>query len=61
MSLYQTDVEILRPLLGVEKIYIETAFEAAEDKYGTLENFIKEGLNISDIDIKNLRSQFLVN
>ncbi len=61
MSLYQTDVEILRPLLGVEQIYIETAFEAAEDKYGSLENFIKEGLNISDIDIKNLRNQFLVN
>ena len=61
MSLYQTDVEILRPLLGVEQIYIETAFEAAEEKYGSLENFIREGLNISDEDIKNLRSQFLVN
>ena len=61
MSLYQTDVEILRPLLGVEQIYIETAFEAAENKYGSLENFIKKGLNISDIDIKNLRNQFLVN
>jgi protein-tyrosine phosphatase len=61
MSLYQTDVEILRPLLGVEQIYIETAFEAAEEKYGSLENFIREGLNISDKDIKNLRNQFLVN
>ena len=61
MSLYQTDVEILRPLLGVEQIYIETAFEAAEEKYGSLENFIREGLNISDEDIKNLRNQFLVN
>ena len=61
MSLYQTDVEILRPLLGVEQIYIETAFEAAEEKYGSLENFIREGLNISNKDIKNLRNQFLVN
>ena len=61
MSLYQTDVEILRPLLGVEQIYIETAFEEAEEKYGSLENFIREGLNISDKDIKNLRNQFLVN
>ena len=31
MSLYQSDVEILRPLLGVEQIYIETAFRTAEE------------------------------
>ena len=59
MSLYQADVEILRPLLGVEKIYIETAFKTAEEKYGSLENFIRVGLNISDADIKKLRNKFL--
>jgi len=59
MSLYQADVEILRPLLGVEQIYIETAFKAAEEKYGSLENFIRVGLNISDADIKKLRNKFL--
>jgi len=59
MSLYQSDVEILRPLLGVEQIYIETAFKTAEDKYGSLENFIRDGLNISDEDIQKLRNKFL--
>ena len=59
MSLYQTDVEILRPLLGVERIYIETAFKTAEETYGSLENFIREGLNISDKDIQALRDKFL--
>ena len=59
MSLYQSDVEILRPLLGVEQIYIETAFKTAEDKYGSLENFIRNGLNISDEDIQKLRNKFL--
>ncbi|MDA8709225.1 tyrosine-protein phosphatase [Gammaproteobacteria bacterium] len=59
MSLYQADVEILRPLLGVEQIYIETAFRTAEDKYGSLENFIRDGLNISDEDIQKLRNKFL--
>ena len=59
MSLYQSDVEILRPLLGVEQIYIETAFRTAEDKYGSLENFIRNGLNISDEDIQKLRNKFL--
>tara|TARA_B100000945_G_C20413544_1_gene613925 strand:- start:1187 stop:2062 length:876 start_codon:yes stop_codon:yes gene_type:complete len=59
MTLYQTDAEILRPLLGVEREYIETAFRTAEEEYGSLENFIKNGLNISDEDIKKLRNKFL--
>ncbi|MDC0207519.1 tyrosine-protein phosphatase, partial [Pseudomonadota bacterium] len=59
MSLYQADAEILRPLIGVERIYIETAFQTAEEKYGSLENFIRDGLNISDEDIQKLRNKFL--
>ena len=59
MSLYQVDAEILRPLIGVERIYIETAFNTAEEKYGSLENFIREGLNISDEEIQMLRNKFL--
>lgn len=59
MSLYQTDAEILRPLIGVERIYIETAFKTAEEKYGSLENFIREGLNISDEEIQILRNKFI--
>jgi protein-tyrosine phosphatase len=59
MSLYQADAEILRPLIGVEQIYIETAFKNAEEKYGSLENFIREGLNISDEEIKMLRNKFV--
>ena len=59
MSLYQADAEILRPLIGVERIYIETAFKTAEEKYGSLENFIREGLNISDEEIQILRNKFV--
>jgi protein-tyrosine phosphatase len=59
MSLYQADAEILRPLIGVERVYIETAFKTAEEKYGSLENFIRDGLNISDEDIQKLRNKFL--
>lgn len=59
MSLYQADAEILRPLIGVEKIYIETAFETAEEQYGSLENFIRVGLKISDEDIQKLRNKYL--
>ena len=59
MSLYQADAEILRPLIGVERIYIETAFKTAEEKYGSLENFIREGFNISDEEIQILRNKFV--
>ena len=59
MSLFQADVEVLRPLLGVEREYIETAFKTAEETYGSLENYIKEGLEISDKEIIELRSLLL--
>jgi protein-tyrosine phosphatase len=59
MSLYQVDAEIMRPLLGVEQEYIETAFQTAEETYGSLENYIKVGLSISDSEIQELRSLLL--
>ena len=59
MSLFQADVEILRPLLGVEQEYIEMAFRTAEETYGSLENYIREGLEISDKEIIELRSLLL--
>jgi protein-tyrosine phosphatase len=59
MSLFQADVEILRPLLGVEQEYIEMAFKTAEETYGSLENYIREGLEISDKEIIELRSLLL--
>ena len=61
MSLYQVDAEIMRPLLGVEQEYIETAFQTAEETYGSLETYIKVGLSISDSEIQELRSLLLEN
>ena len=57
MSLYQTDAEILRPLIGVERIYIETAFKTAE-KIWQFTKFYKVGLNISDKIFKNCKISF---
>ena len=59
MSLYQVDAEVLRPLLGVEREYIETAFNTAEAEYGSLENYIRRGLNFSDNEVQKLRFLFL--
>ena len=38
---------------------IRDSFETAEEQYGSLENFIRDGLNISDEDIQKLRNKFL--
>jgi protein-tyrosine phosphatase len=59
MSLYQTDGELLRPLLGVEREYLETALKAAEDQYGSIEKYIREGLEISEEEIQKLKSFLL--
>ena len=59
MSLYQTDGELLRPLLGVEREYLETAFKTAEDQYGSIEKYIREGLGISEEEIQKLKSFLL--
>ena len=59
MSLYQTDGELLRSLLGVEREYLEAAFKAAENEYGSIENYIRSGLNISEKEIQQLRSFLL--
>ena len=59
MSLYQTDGEILRPLLGVEREYLETALKTAEDQYGSIEKYIREGLEISEEEIQKLKSFLL--
>ena len=59
MSLYQTDGELLRPLLGVEREYLETALKTAEDQYGSIEKYIREGLGISEEEIQKLKSFLL--
>jgi protein-tyrosine phosphatase len=59
LSLYQTDGELLRPLLGVEREYLETALKTAEDQYGSIEKYIREGLEISEEEIQKLKSFLL--
>jgi len=59
MSLNQVDGGLLRPLLGVELAYILTAFETAEKEYGSMDNFIRTGLNISEEEITKLKQYLL--
>ncbi|MGD1892052.1 MAG: tyrosine-protein phosphatase [Cyclobacteriaceae bacterium] len=47
------------PLLEVRPVYLQTAFRTIEDEYGSLENYIRQGLGISAADQEKLRQEYL--
>lgn len=53
------DESIMRPLMGVEKSYIETAFKTIEDNYGTVENYLCKVLNVCDVEVEKLKKMLL--
>ena len=59
MSLFQADVEKLRPVMGVQERYILKAFETIEKNYGSVEAYLTEGLNISSDTIEKLKELYL--
>lgn len=58
-SLFQTDPAVVRPLLGVEKRYLQAAFDAIDRLYGSDDAFLREGLALSTEQIQQLRDTFL--
>ena len=58
-SLGSVDAEILRPLLGVEKRFIRAALDEIKQKYGSVENFIRDELKIRDESIVELKNFLL--
>jgi protein-tyrosine phosphatase len=47
------------PLLEVRPIYLETAFRTIEEQYGSLDNYIREGLGISEAEQEKFRQEYL--
>jgi protein-tyrosine phosphatase len=58
-SLGSVDAEILRPLLGVEERFIRAALDEIKQKYGSVENFIRDELKIRDESIIELKNFLL--
>ena len=58
-SLGNVDAEILRPLLGVEERFIRAALDEIKLNYGNVESFIKDGLEIPDESIVELKNFLL--
>jgi protein-tyrosine phosphatase len=60
----QSGVEIseqsIRPMLMVEPIYLETTFIAIESEFGSVDNYLRQALGLSDADRAELQ-QLLLN
>ncbi|MFT4200244.1 tyrosine-protein phosphatase [Gordonia sp. (in: high G+C Gram-positive bacteria)] len=54
------DPALLRPLLGVESLYLDAAFDEVTTSYGSLERYVDEALGIDGAAQEALREKFLV-
>lgn len=53
------DPEVIRPLVGVAAEYLEAALDEMRTKFGTVEGYFAEGLNLDEGAQKALRAAFV--
>lgn len=58
-SLFRADSELLRPLFGVERDYIEAAFQAIDEQYGDFDTYRREALGLDDAEVEAFRMALL--
>ena len=51
--------EALRYLFGADEDYIRSYYGVVEEKYGSFESYIKEGLGLTTQDITYMRTLYL--
>ena len=49
------DVEKVKPILIASEVYIQGAFDAIEEHYGTVQNYLQEELNIGVGEVAQLK------
>jgi protein-tyrosine phosphatase len=54
------DPSVLVPLLEARREYLEAAFARAEESYGGMDGYLREGLGLSDEARQTLRAALLV-
>jgi protein-tyrosine phosphatase len=55
VSLFRTDPERVRPVLGVERAYLEAAFGAIQENYGSFDAYRREALGLDDAETEAFR------
>lgn len=56
MSLFRVDAERVRPVLGVERAYLEAAFDEIGKRYGDFERYRREALGLDDAELAAFRA-----
>jgi protein-tyrosine phosphatase len=49
----------LAVMLGVEEAWLKAAFEEIDATWGSFDNYLREGLELTDADIELLRANLL--
>lgn len=53
------DPELLKPMLGVQRDYLEVAIDEALGRYGTIEQYFAAGLGLDDDTLQALRTRLV--
>lgn len=54
------DRSVLRAVLGVERAYLDAAFEEVDRVFGDMRGYVREGLGLSAMEVQNLQRTHLV-
>jgi len=53
------EMEALKPVITVDRSYLESAFASIEKHYGTFDEYRRRKLHFSDADVEKLRTRYL--
>ena len=59
VSLFGMDPDQIRPLLSVERAFLEAAFETIDEKHGSFDAFRRDALGIDDAKLAAFREMGL--
>ncbi len=59
LTFFKNDGEVIRPLLAVDSLYLQTAFDAIDSEWGSFENYVSQGLKLNNEDIEALKNRLL--
>jgi protein-tyrosine phosphatase len=55
----EATARVVEKLSGVEAAYLQAAFATIDAEYGSFENYVRDGLDLDDADIADLRASLL--
>jgi protein-tyrosine phosphatase len=58
-SLFRADTDGVQQLMGVDPRYLQAAFDAMTEKYGSVDNYLREALGVDDDFRAQLRARYL--